>query len=349
VRVFTLDPLDLVRYHGQSLLWDRATRGALSVAGPMAVGVALGDPELGLIATLCALWPWINDLGGDIKDRLINMATSGDAILLGGLLAYVAGDNYGAQLFVLFLCAVAIGWVHNTSRALENAARCMGFSFVIVATLHIASLRLIVPALAGSAWAMLVTWGDHKLRRQYAVETGASVRKGLAHFWGPHAADWRFGLRYAIAAALGLGLAIHFGATHAAWVTITTLAVMRPNDSESVQLVLQRAFGTLIGVGIALAIVSLSHNAWHLTAAAIILAFLISPGMIWQRWSGFAAITAMALVLLDMALLSEGGDRPLLSERIYDTALGCGVALFTTWVIFPSRWRRATARGTGAQ
>ena len=97
---------------------------------------------------------------------------------------------------------------------------------------------------------------------------------------------------------------------------------MRPNDSESVQLVLQRGFGTLIGVGIALAIVSMSHNAWHLTAAAIVLAFLISPGMIWQRWSGFAAITAMALVLLDMALLSEGGDRPLLSERIYDTALG---------------------------
>ena len=24
---------------------------------------------------------------------------------------------------------------------------------------------------------------------------------------------------------------------------------------------------------------------------------------------------------------------------IYDTALGCGLALLTTWVIFPSRWR----------
>ena len=346
MRLFKLDPLDLIRYHGQSLLWDRAVRGALSVAGPSFVGVVLGDPELGLIATLCALWSWINDLGGELDDRLINMATSGDAIIVGGILAFLAGDNYWAQLVVLFLCAVAIGWVHNTSRALENAARCMGFSFVIVATLHIASPRLILPALAGSAWAMLIVWADHQLRRQYSVETGGSVRKGFAHFWGPHAADWRFGLRYAIAAALGLGLAIHFGATHAAWVTITTLAVMRPNDSESVQLVLQRAFGTLIGVGIALAIVSLSHNAWHLTLAAIALAFCISPGMIWQRWSGFAAITAMALVLLDMALLSEGGDRPLLSERIYDTALGCGVALATTWLIFPSRWRRQPATGS---
>jgi hypothetical protein len=349
MRVFDFNPLDLVRYHGQALLWDRAVRGALSVAGPSLVGVALGDPELGLIATLCALWPWINDLGGELKDRLINMATSGDAILLGGLLAYIAGEDYWAQLVMLFICAVSIGWIHNTSRALENAARCMGFSFVIAATLHIASPRLIIPAIGGTAWAMFIVWADYRLRQRYSTETGGSVRKGLAHFWGPHAADWRFGLRYAIAAALGLGLAIHFGATHAAWVTITTLAVMRPNDSESVQLVLQRAFGTAIGVGVALAIVSLSHNAFHLTLAAIFLAFCISPGMIWQRWSGFAAITAMALVLLDMALLSEGGDRPLLSERIYDTALGCIVALATTWIIFPSRWRRASAQDTNAR
>ncbi len=343
MRVFGFDPVDLVRYKGQALLWDRGFRGALTIAGPIAVGVALGNPELGLIATLCALWPWMNDLGGDIRDRLINMATSGDAIILGGLLAFIAGDDFWSQLGVLFLCAVVIGWVHNTSRGLENAARCMGFSFVIVASLHIANWDLILPALGGGAWALLIAWGDDHLRRIYAVETGGSVRAGLHHIRGEHAADWRFGLRYALAAALGLALAEHFGATHAAWVTITTLAVMRPNDSESVQLVLQRAFGTLIGVGIALGIVSLSHNAWHLTAAAIVLAFCISPGLIWQRWAGFAAITAMALVLLDMALLTQGGDRPLLSERIYDTGLGCIIALAATWIVFPDRWRRRVA------
>lgn len=341
MRVCGFDPLDLVHYNGQALLWDRAFRGAITVAGPIAVGVALGNPELGLIATLCALWPWLNDLGGELKDRLINMATSGDGILLGGFLAFLAGDNYWAQLAVLFVCGLAIGWVHNTSRGLENAARCMGFSFVIVASLHLASWALIVPALGGSAWAMFVAWADDRVRRRYAVETGASVRAGAAQLWAAHAADWRFGLRYALAAALGLGLAEHFGATHAAWVTITTLAVMRPNDSECVELVLQRGFGTLIGVGLALGIVDLTHNAWYLTAAATVLAFLISPGLIWQRWSGFAAITAMALVLLDMALLEQGGARPLLSERVYDTGAGCIIALVTTWAIFPSRWRRA--------
>jgi len=191
MRVFGLDPLDLVRYHGQALLWDRGARGALSVAGPSIVGVALGQPELGLIATLCALWPWMNDLGGELDDRLINMATSGGAIILGGLLAYLAGDNYGAQLGVLFLCAIVIGWVHNTSRGLENSARCMGFSFVIAASLHLTDWRLLLPVLAGGAWAMLIVWIDHQLRRQYVVATGAGVRAGLHHIRGEHASDWR--------------------------------------------------------------------------------------------------------------------------------------------------------------
>ena len=255
---FSFDPLDLVRYHGQALLWDRGIRGAFSVAGPTIVGVAFGNPEAGLIATLSALWPWMNDLGGEFDDRLINMATSGDAIIIGGILAFIAGGNYLGQLGVLFLCAIVIGWVHNTSRGLENAARCMGFSFVIAASLNLTSWTLLVPVAAGSAWAMLVVWADHQLRRQYPIATGASVRAGFRNMLGEHDADWRFGLRYALAAALGLSIAIHFGASHAAWVTITTLAVMRPNDSECVQLVLQRALGTLIGVGVALAIVSLS-------------------------------------------------------------------------------------------
>ena len=339
MRVFGFDPLDLVRYNGQSLLWDRAIRGAISVLGPTALGVALGDTELGLIATLCALWSWINDLGGNLDDRLINMATCGDAILIGGVLAFLAGGSYTGDLGVLFLCAVVIGWVHNTSRALENAARCMGFSFVIAASLQLDDWKIVIPAIAGSAWAMAVAWIDLRIRERYVVETGASVRTGMKLLMETHASDWRFGLRYGLAAALGLGLARYFGATHAAWVTITTLAVMRPNDSECVQLVLQRGFGTLIGVGLALGVVSFTHNVWHLTLAVTVFAFLISPGMIWQRWSGFAAITAMALVLLDMALLAEGGDRPLLSERLYDTALGCAIALLATWIIFPNRWR----------
>jgi hypothetical protein len=340
MRLFGLDPLDLFRYGGQDLLWDRAARGALSIAGPVIAGIVFGNADAALIATVAALWLWLNDLGGALEDRLINMATSCAAVLCGGLLAYALDAHYWTQLAGLFLLSIAIGWVHSTSRGLENAARHLGFAFAIVASLQLADPMLILLAFVGAGWAALVAVADTWLRRRHVVATGSSCRAGFELLFGPHEPDWRFGLRYAIAAALGLGLAEQIGATHAAWVTITTLAVMRPTDSESVQLVLQRGFGTLIGIGLALGIVSISHNLWHLAFWVVAFAFCISPGMIWQRWSGFAAITAAVMVLLDMALLAEGGDRPLLPERLYDTGLGCVIALAATWLIFPARWRR---------
>ncbi len=341
MRVLGVAPADLLRYGGQPLLWDRGFRCAVTIGGPGFAGVLFHNTDFGLMAAICALWPWLNDLGGALEDRLLNMAASTTATLIGGALAMVAGQHYWLQLIVLFVISLDIGWMHNTSRSLENAARCLGFSFVVVASLHLTDPAIALAAIAGGIWAMAVACGDYVFRRGYVAETGSNVRSGLRRFLTDHHPDWRFGLRYGLAAALGLGLAEHVGATHAAWVTITTLAVMRPVEAESVQLVLQRAFGTFIGVLVALGVVSYTHNPWALAAGAAILAIFIAPGMQWQRWSGFAAITAAILVLLDLALLTEGGDRPLLLERILDTLLGCAIALAATWLVFPERRPRA--------
>jgi uncharacterized membrane protein YccC len=337
MRVFGVAPSDLFHYSGQSLLWDRAFRGAVTIAAPVFAGVLFHNSEFGLMTAICALWPWINDLGGALEDRCLNMVASTIATLIGGAIGMIAGPHYWLQLIALFAISLDIGWMHNTSRALENAARCVGFSFVVVASLHLTDFRLVFAPIAGGLWAMLVAVTDYLIRRAYVAETGSNVRSGLRRFLTDHQPNWRFGLRYGLAAAVGLALAEGLSATHAAWVTITTLAVMRPVESESVQLVLQRGFGTFIGVLIALAVVSLTHNPWTLAAGGTMLAFFISPGMLWQRWSGFAAITASILLLLDLALLTEGGDRPLLLERLLDTLLGCAIALAATWLVFPER------------
>jgi uncharacterized membrane protein YccC len=340
---------NFIRYDGQPLLWDRAFRCAVTIGGPAFAGVLFNNTDLGLLAVIAALWAWMNDLGGALDDRLRNMTASTVATVVGGALGIIAGPHYWPQLFVLFIISLDIGWVHNTSRALENAGRCLGFAFVIVTSLRLTDPLLAVAVLAGGGWAMLVAWSDYAIRRGYVAETGSNVRSGLRRFFTEHQPDWRFGLRYGLAAALGLGLAEQLGATHAAWVTITTLAVMRPTESESIDLVLQRAFGTLIGVLAALAVVSLTHNPWMLVVGAMGFAFFIAPGMQWQRWSGFAALTAAILVTLDLALLTEGGDRPLLLERLLDTLLGCAIALGATWMIFPERRPGAAADQSGAR
>jgi uncharacterized membrane protein YccC len=231
-----------------------------------------------------------------------------------------------------------IGFVHNSSRALENAARFGGFALVSTAALGMTDLNEALPAIEGVALAIVLMTIEHLIKHEEPSEPGTSVRAGIIRMRTGEVIDWHFGVRYALAVAIGLAIAEHFGARRAAWVAITTIAVMRPNDAESASLVGLRASGTLIGVAIAAIIVSLTHEAWALVGAATVLAFAISPCMTWQRWSGFTAIIAMALVLLDIVWLGEGGDRPLLLERIYDTALGCGIALAAT-VAVPARFR----------
>ena len=169
--------------------------------------------------------------------------------------------------------------------------------------------------------------------------TGTSFRLGLAKLRAGHAADWRFGVRYALAAAIGLGLAEHLGSSQAAWATITSLAVMRPNEAERGTLVIERGIGTFGGVVIAWGILALTSNAWLLGALVAAFAFAIAPAAAWHRWARFTVITVTVLVLLDLALLNQGGDRPLLAERLYDTAMGCVIALAATWLIFPQRRR----------
>src|SRR5579862_3524165 len=141
MRVLGVAPADLFRYSGQPLLWDHAVRGAIAIAGPAFAGVIFHNTSFGLMTAICALWPWINDLGGALDDRLLNMAASAMATLIGGALGMIAGPHYWLQLIVLFIISLDIGWMHSTSRALENSARCVGFAFVVVASLHLTDFR----------------------------------------------------------------------------------------------------------------------------------------------------------------------------------------------------------------
>ena len=144
----------------------------------------LQQSRAGLIATLCALWSWINDLGGDIRRP---PHQHGDERRRHHLRRHPRFHRRprlpGPARRAVPLCRRhRLGTQHQPR--LENAARCMGFSFVIAVSLDLVSLRLLVPVIAGAAWAMLIVWADHQIRRQYAVETGASVRAGLTTFRG---------------------------------------------------------------------------------------------------------------------------------------------------------------------
>ena len=322
---------DLMKLNRGPLPWPRAVRYMIAIGAPLAAGLIVGQSASGVIAALNAMLSSQNDLGGTLKQRVAGMAGVSLAIVVGGTIGAFTDIKYW-PFVVLFICGYFVGRMHGTSLVIENIARFFAFGVVLAATLKLSSPTLIPLSLAGGVWAIAVVCVDYWARKSAPTRVGGSMREGFQRFRMGEAASWRFAIFYAATITVALLLAEEFGAQRAGWVAITTIVVMRPDGHESIQLVLQRMAGTLFGVSVAGSMFVFVDNQWALFVALCVLACLLPLCMSWHRWLGVAAVTATAMVMVHLTLFASGGARSLLSVRIYDTLLGCVLAVFGTLV-----------------
>ena len=157
---------------------------------------------------------------------------------------------------------------------------------------------------------------------------------------GQSIAGLRFALCYTAVAVIAVTATQALGMQRGFWVTITALLVMRSDGPKSLELILQRLIGTAGGIAAAALVVQFGRNAWVLIGWALLFAFFAPVGLKRHYALGVGLITAMVMVLLDLALLHQGGDRPLLWVRLVDTALGCILALCGTVFADPDVLRK---------
>jgi len=136
-------------------------------------------------------------------------------------------------------------------------------------------------------------------------------------------------------AVVGVFVTQTLGLQRGFWVTITTLLVMRPDGPKSVALIVQRLIGTARGIALAALVVLFGRDAWALVGWSLVFSSFAPVGLQRHYALGVGLITAMIMVLLDLALLQSGGDRLLLWTRLVDAALGCVLALCGTLVAAP--------------
>ncbi|WP_240778859.1 FUSC family protein [Shewanella sp. SNU WT4] len=131
-----------------------------------------------------------------------------------------------------------------------------------------------------------------------------------------------FGFTLPITILLAMLSAQWLHAEHAAWVGLTVLFVMHVNDASTWIKVRQRILGTLLGVGITyLIIIGLPSNA---LVALVMLLAIIMPTCLRQSYAAFSCvITIIVLVIVDLAMLNQGGDEYLIRWRLFDTLIGC--------------------------
>ncbi|WP_432085092.1 FUSC family protein [Streptomyces sp. bgisy095] len=165
----------------------------------------------------------------------------------------------------------------------------------------------------------------------------AQVRAELRH----ESPVLRHAVRVSVVTAAGylLGAVLPFG--HGYWAPMASVMVMRPDFSQTYARSVARFGGTLVGVGLATAVVRSAHPDAHLSA---VLAVLCAFGMYLLMRTGYAAsqvcVSAYVVFLLGMA--GEGVDQTV-RERVLLTLLG-GLLAMLAYAVYPA-WETPRLRG----
>jgi uncharacterized membrane protein YccC len=157
----------------------------------------------------------------------------------------------------------------------------------------------------------------------------AGVRRALA---GTDAGPW-FAICYAVACAIALLAAGGLGVARPYWATVTVMMVMRREGLLSLKLVVQYMVGTLAGILAAAALQWAFPAPLALALLATAFAAFARFGMALNPGLGFAAFTVFFLLAVDLAVAGSALAAHLLSNRFYDVAVGCAIALAGTLAV----------------
>jgi uncharacterized membrane protein YccC len=154
--------------------------------------------------------------------------------------------------------------------------------------------------------------------------------------------------RHAVRLAVVTGLAAmiaHLAALpHGYWAALTVLIVLRPDYSSTLYRGVQRASGTVLGVGLGLATVLLGHLGSVALLAGVAGALFAAYALLTVNYLFFAVFLTDFVVVL-LALLGLPADQTA-PDRLIGTGLGTGLALLA-YMLWPTWERTAVSEKFG--
>ncbi|MGW2781875.1 FUSC family protein [Streptomyces populi] len=149
------------------------------------------------------------------------------------------------------------------------------------------------------------------------------------------AASWRYGTRLALCIGLGQVLVSTVEVPRSYWVALTITFVMKPDYGSVFSRALLRALGTVAGLVVAAALLTVVPRGWWDVPVLMVLGALI-PALT-PRGYGYqtAAITPVILLLSD--ILNHQGTG-LVVPRLVDSLIGCAIALVAGYLLWPESW-----------
>lgn len=190
---------------------------------------------------------------------------------------------------------------------------------------------------AGSRGELRASAAETRLPKSLrSSSTWATLRANLT----PRSVAFRHAVRMAVclSAALWISRLLHL--PHGYWLPMTAAIVLRPDFAATFNFGLLRVFGTVLGLVLTTVLLHVTPDEpWaHLALMAVLcMAFRYLAGA--HYGIAVAALTGTVVILLSFEGVNSGAA---VSDRVINTALGCGMALLA-YVAWPT-WERGRAR-----
>jgi uncharacterized membrane protein YccC len=144
---------------------------------------------------------------------------------------------------------------------------------------------------------------------------------------------FRHAVRVTVAAAVAAALGAWISPSHAAWVSITTVAVLQPYTGTTMKLAAERVVGTVLGCLVVVGVAAASRS----PLALALLMFPMSMAAVVTRPRSYRLFTFFVTPVFVLIALRTPGDWSTAAMRAGDVLLGGVVAVASALLIYP-RW-----------
>jgi uncharacterized membrane protein YccC len=162
-----------------------------------------------------------------------------------------------------------------------------------------------------------------------ATLTDETVR--LRDVLSPNSPIFRHAVRVTVAAGVAAALGAWLSPSHAAWVSITTVAVLQPYTGTTMKLAAERVVGTVLGCLLVVGVAAASRSALVLA----LLMFPISMAAVVTRPRSYRLFTFFVTPVFVLIALRSPGDWSTAAMRAGDVLLGGAVAVASALLIYP--------------
>jgi Fusaric acid resistance protein-like len=305
----------------------RAAVFAIGIGAPVAVCLLVAGPAVALFAGVGAINALFTDPRRGVAARLISIGVAIGAILMVALLGTTMKQHPDVALAVAVAFAFPAGLVPPAFLYLSMVAKLLPLTIIVVATDVFPSGHVVAGFLVGTVLAILATIAEAAFRR---IVPYADPMHELVALWRGTRNDLAYALAFTAAVGLALLVSRSVDATHPLWSAVAALFVMHPDPGRSMRRIAKRIGGTFAGVVIAWTIVYFIDSPWPLVALATVAATLIPCGTARGLFSVTVVATVFLLLLFDVGMIAQGGDKPLIFARLWDTLIGTGAVALAT-------------------